>query len=349
MLKRLAGIALGLILAVSCTGCGGSSETADKEGETQAAAAASGYSGGEYTLKLAHHLNDTHTASEFVKDFAEMVKEESGGKITIEIYGNSQLGNQSENAEAVRMGTIDMCLNDFPTLATVYPKADVVALPYVFKDWKNVEDFYASEPCKELIEEMAEEIGVRVIGPSMDAFRYIYSKDKITGLKDMKSMKIRVPDVPLYVSTFEALGCAPTPISFSEMYTSLQTGVVDGLENSNNTVYTSALYEQVKYAAKTGHIFCDMSLMINEGIYQGMDGQARSVVAQCAKNAAENHYQRAIDADSEYQKLLEDEGMEFTEVDKEEFQKACRNVWEDYTDNVEGGQELIDCIQDLAE
>lgn len=347
MLKKLAGVVLAFILTVSFAGCGGNSEEPGAEEGTSGTG--SGYSGQEYTLKLAHHLNDTHTASEFAQEFADLVEEESGGKIKIELYGNSQLGNQSENAEAVRMGTIDMCLNDFPTLATVYPKADVVALPYVFQDWENVEAFYESAPFREMIEDMAGEIGVRVIGPSMDAFRYIYSKEKIENLGDMKSMKIRVPDVPLYVSTFEALGCAPTPISFSEMYTSLQTGVVDGLENSNNTVYTSALYEQVKYAAKTGHIFCDMSLMINESVYQGMEEEARTIVAQCAEKAAQNHYQRAIEADSEYEKLLEEEGMEFADVDKEEFREACQGVWKEYTDNVEGGQELIDCIQSLTE
>ncbi|MCI8995171.1 MAG: TRAP transporter substrate-binding protein [Lachnospiraceae bacterium] len=353
MKKRILSILLAAAMMAAVTGCDGketSESTPDLEEESDRAEESSDntYDGEEITLVMAHHLNDGHVAVQMTKEFAELVSEKSGGKITIEVHGNSEIGNQMETAEAVRMGTIDLCINDFPTMATVYPKADIVALPYMFNDWDHVAAFYDSEGCVEMIDDMANTVGVRVIGPAYDAFRAIYSQKKIETLEDVKGLKIRVPDIPLYVSTFEAMGCQTTIVAYSEIYTALQTGVVNALENSHNTVYTSALYEQTKYIAQTNHIFCDCSIMANEAKLNSIDPEAKAIVLEAAKEAAYRHRQRVIDSTEEYKQLLLGEGMEYTEVEVEPFREACVGVWEEYENSIEGGAELIDYVQSLA-
>lgn len=368
MQKKFVSAALSILLVLSLASCGsgkssGSSDagaapesTAPPAGESASAgdgaaagseAEASGYTGGTYTFKLAHQLNDAHIGSQLANDFAAETSKLSGGKITIEVYGSSQLGNQAENAEAVRMGTVDFCLNDFPTLATVYPMADIVALPYMFDSYDHVGKFFDSDRCKTMIDDIASTAGIRVIGPSYDAFRAVFSQQKIASTADMKNLRIRVPDIPLYVSTFDALGCSTTIVSFSEIYTALQTGVVSALENSYNTVFTSALFEQTKYIAKTNHIFCDMSIMANEALFQGLDDEAKAVILKAADTAARAHRERVKESDQKYCDMLVEKGMEVNEVNIDEFRAACAGVWKQYTEKVEGGQDLIDYVQGL--
>lgn len=356
MLKNTICITLSALLILSCSACNSSSDLNATQPAPQPASDASsansdssvsGYSGKSYTFKLAHQLNDQHTGSEFAKDFANEVDKLSGGSIKIEVYGNSQLGTQTENAEAVRMGTVDFCLNDFPTIATVYPMADIIGLPYLFKNYDHVGAFFDSDKCKEMIEDIAKTTGVRIIGPSYDAFRAIFSQTEINSLDNMKNLKIRVPDIPLYVSTFDKLGCSTTIVSFSEIYTALQTGVVTSLENSYNTIFTSALYEQTKYITETNHIFCDMSLMVNDSLLQGLDEQARNIILTAADTAARAHRQRVVDSTDKYKQMLIDKGMKFNTIDTEPFRSACKSVWKQFTDGNAGGQELIDYISSM--
>ncbi len=298
-------------------------------------------------LKLGHHINDSHVCAQAPLDFAQNVKDATGGKIQIDVYGNSQLGTQAENAEAVRMGTLDFALNDFPTLATVYPKADIVALPYLFSDYKHVRAFFASDECANLIEEIAEASNVRVLAPAYEGLRLVWSKNKVSSVDDMKGLKIRVPDIPLYVSTFDSLGCATTIVSYSEIYTALQTGVVDGLENGPFSIEASALYEQTKYAARTNHILCDTSLVGNEKLLKSFDDTTRQQIMDSAKKAAADGMDRVDKAVSEVEGRLADKGMVFVDVDTEPFRAACKGVWDNYSSKVKGGQELIDFVVSL--
>ncbi|MGI6031676.1 MAG: TRAP transporter substrate-binding protein [Eubacteriales bacterium] len=342
MRKKLTCTVLALMMVGSLAACGGGDTGTNTSG-------GNGGDGATYTFKLAHHLNEEHIGSQFPLDFAEQVKTDSNGAITVDVYGNSQLGTQAENAEAIRMGTLDFCINDFPTMATVYPKADVVALPYIFEDFDHVNAFFESDEMAAMIDDMAKTTGVRIIGPSYDGFRDVFTQTPVKSVADMQGLQIRVPDIPIYVSCFKALGCSTTIVSFSELYTALQTGVVTGLENAASSVYTSALYEQTKYIADTHHIFCDTSLMANENVLNSLSDDLRQVVLDAGYDAAVAHRQRAEEAQGEYISMLEEKGMESISVNREEFRDACSSTWDDYKQNVEGGAELIDYILSLAD
>lgn len=351
-MKKLAAMVLAGVTAVSMAGCGGAQKTEETKQETvkesEAGTLAEGtYDGKEYNLQLGHHMQTEHSTHKYAEAFKKNVEELSNGKIKVTIYPAGQLGGQADNTEAVRLGSLDMTISDLPSIATLYTAADIIGLPYLFKDMEHAERFYDSDRFQEFKDDIAAQTGVKVLSNSHSGMRMVYSQNPINTVADMKNLKIRVPEIPVYVDTFSALGCSTTPIPFSEIYTSLQTGVVDAVELPPEGFYTSSLYEVTKSMAVTNHIYCDMALLMNNDVFESMEPAAQAIVEKAAQEAALEH-RELVKSDTE--KLIadiKDKGLTVTEPSFEEFQNATSGVWESYIKNNAQGQELIDFVKSL--
>ncbi|MBT9777934.1 DctP family TRAP transporter solute-binding subunit [Clostridium sp. MCC353] len=307
------------------------------------------YTGKEYKFQLGHHMQSEHSTNKYAEYFVEELERLSGGKITAVIYPAGQLGNQAENTEAVRMGTLEMTISDLPSIAALYTPADIIGLPYLFKDMEHVERFYDSGRFGTFKGEVADATGIRILSDSHSGMRMVYSQNPISSVADMKNLKIRVPEIPVYVNTFAALGCSTTPIPFSEIYTSLQTGVVDALELPPEGFYTASLYEVTKSMAVTNHIYCDMALLINNDLFNSLEPEAQAIVEEAAQEAALKHRRLVKDQTEELISQIKDKGLTVTEPPFEEFQQATAKVWEDFIAKNPEGQELIDSVKSLEE
>lgn len=365
-MKKLISVLLtAAMISVLCACGGGSSSTskpaaastaADKAvGEAVSLADQSGqkgegsYNGKSYNFQLGHHMQAEHSTNIYAEYFVEELERLSGGKITATIYPAGQLGNQAENTEAVRLGTLEMTISDLPSIATLYTPADIIGLPYLFQDMEHVERFYDSQEFESFKGEIAGATGIKVLSDSHSGMRMVYSQNPINGVADMKNLKIRVPEIPVYVNTFANLGCSTTPIPFSEIYTSLQTGVVDALELPPEGFYSASLYEVTKCMAVTNHIYCDMALLMNNDLFNSLEPEAQAIIQEAAKTAAEKHRELVKDQTEELISEIKGKGLTVTEPSFEEFQNATSKVWDDFIGKNENGQALIDVVKALEQ
>lgn len=297
-------------------------------------------------LKLAHHVPLTHPLQPLCETIAKDVLAKSGGKLKIEIYGAGQLGGLKDNTEGVSYGTLDMALVDYGSISTVIPQAAVIGLPFLFKSYAQIEQFFDGEIGTALNKTILEKTKIRIIKMTHSGFRVVGSSKPITKLEDMKLMKIRVPEIPVYVNTMKALGANPTPIPFGELYTALQTGVVDACEIPTETMFTGKLYEVAKNLVRTNHIYTDIGFTIHEGVYQKLPDDLKKVLVD-AINARVAEHRAAVAANDEafFKKLVE-AGMKPTTADLAPFVAAVKPVWDDFIAKANAG-DLVKKIQAL--
>ncbi len=361
-MKKTVAILLTMVMTFSLAACGSSSSETGSSSSSSAATSTEssteestsaeetqeGYAGGEYLLRLAHHWNDTNVGSTMVENFVSEVESLSDGKITIEVHGNSELGNLADNSEALRMGTIDIAATDCGNLANVYPKAQILNMPYMFNDWDHAYAFLETEEFSGLVDEIADASNVRLLCVCGECFRKIFSQEKIETPDDINGMKVRVPDTAIYVKTLTAMGASPVAVPWGEVYTALQTGIVNAFENSYNGCYSNALYEQTHYIADSKHLFTDISLGVSMATFNDLDSEAQQVLIEAGHNAALKTRELIKNNEESDKQICLDKGMEYNEVDMDAFRATVSSVWEEYASSVDGGQELIDYIQNMT-
>lgn len=322
-MKRIISILLILPMLFALSACGksdnGGSSSSDASGRGEY-----GYTGGEYTLVVVSHNTEAVAEGSGILKLAELIETYSDGKIKCDIYTDGSLGTQVETASEVRSGGIDIAENDWATMASTngYLKGSVVSLGYMFEDYDHVMAFYQSDLMAQMNEELIEQCGIRCLAGAASGFRNVFTQKPITSVDDMEGLRIRVPDIEIYVNTFQALGCATTIVANSETYTALQTGIVDSVENPNITVWNTSWYEQLNYMTKTNHIWCDLDYFMNEAKYQSMDDEAKAVIDRAAAEAQAFSMEYSEEMETYYEeKLLNEGGLELCEVDLTPFRE----------------------------
>ena len=218
--------------------------------------------------------------------FKGLVEGGSGGNVNVKVFPASQLGNERELIEGVKIGTIQMAFVS-GAIAGFYKPAQVLDIPYLFTSgpvaWKVMDGWFG----KELAADILKQTGMRVLAFGETGFRnFTNSKGPIKSPADMKGLKIRVMETPVYVNMVKALGASPTPIAWSETYTALQQKVVDGQENPVATIMQAKLYEVQKYMILDGHSYgCDFFL-VNDKFYQGLPKETQELLKTSAYTSA---------------------------------------------------------------
>ena len=212
-------------------------------------------------LVFSHHLPISHLGHKITESFAAKVNAGTSGQVTIDIRPASQLFNLRTSAEALQLGTLDMCWSDLGTLANWQPHLGFISLPFLFNDFDHVKRVMYGPPGKQVIEVAKDALGVEILSLGASGFRVFLSKKPIHKADDVRGIKLRVPEIPTWVEMAKAMGANPTPIPAGEMYTALQTGVIDAIEVPADYIISAKIYEVAGFATKTHHIFTEVSMM----------------------------------------------------------------------------------------
>jgi tripartite ATP-independent transporter DctP family solute receptor len=215
----------------------------------------------ETKLTLSHHLPTTHIAHKGSEVFAKRVSELTQGQVTVDIRPASQLFNLRTSAEALQLGTLDLAWTDLGSLANWQPYLGFTSVPFLFNDFDHAYKVLYGPIGNQVKKEVLEKLGIDILSLGASGFRIFVLKKPVHVADELKGMKLRVPEIPVYVDMARALGTNPTPIPAGEIYTALQTGVVDGMEGPPDFVDTGKLYEVAGFATRTYHIMTEVSLM----------------------------------------------------------------------------------------
>ena len=331
MKRKTISMLLACAMMLSLAACGNTQKPS-----TSSASNAGGTSGTtsdpEFTLIVGSTIQDDSASGiALIEYFKPYVEENSNGRIRVDVQNNSVLGGDRELFEALQLNTVQCSFGPMSTLANFEPNYAVCDLPFLFISKEDAYEQLDGEFGAKLAENLPN-VGMRLLAYGENAFRNISNKVRpITSLADMKNMKIRVMESPVNIATYDALGVSPTPMAFSELYTGLSQGVVEGQDNGVVLTYTAKLYEVQPYYTYTGHIYAANAMVFSEAFWQSLPADLQKVVEDGSKYAMENQRRLNTEMEEELEATMAEAGVEFIHPDAamvEEMREATKSVWE---------------------
>jgi len=293
-------------------------------------------------LKLGHSLDTGHPVHLAMVYMAERLAEKSDGKMRLDIYPSGQLGSERETLELLQIGSLAMTKVSTSPMESFVPKMKIFSVPYVFRSEDHLWKILEGPIGRSLLLE-GQDYRLRGLCYYDAGSRSFYTKDKpISSPDDLTGLKIRVQKSQTSVKMIQALGGAATPISWGELYTALQQGVVDGAENNPPSFYLSKHYEVCKYYALDEHTSVPDILLMSTHIWEGLTPQQQSWLQESVDESV--IYQRQVWKASSDHALAEVEraGVKIIRPDKTPFQDAVRGMHESYK-----GSPIYDLIQEI--
>ena len=293
------------------------------------------------TIKLAHGLDVNHSVHKAMVKMGEDLIEISGGKMALEIYPSQQLGTERECIELLQIGSLDMTKVSVGVMENFAPRMKVFGLPYLFKDKQHAFNVLDGPIGQELLDE-GTQYWVKGLCYYDAGSRSFYTKDKpIYSPKDLKGLKIRVMESVTAMGMVKSLGGSATPISWGELYTSLQQGVVDGAENNPPSFYLSRHYEVCKYYSLDEHTVLPDVLIIGTHIWKKLSDQEKTWLQEAVNNSVT--YQRKLWAEAEKEAIEEVKkaGVTIIRPDKEAFSNNVNTVYDSYKED----KDMLDLIR----
>ncbi|MDN2663557.1 TRAP transporter substrate-binding protein [Psychromonas sp. 14N.309.X.WAT.B.A12] len=275
------------------------------------------------TLNLGHAMSLESAAHKGMMIMAEKVKEKSDGELTIRIFPNAQLGSERDQAEQVVTGAIDMAKINGGLAESFEPTFKVNALPFLFRDVPHMRKFMKSDVAEEML--MSSK-GKGFIGLTFydSGTRSFYAKKAINSPADLAGMKIRVPGSPTMIEMVNLLGGKATPVPFTEVYTALQQGVIDGAENNISSLVEMKHSEVAKFYSMDQHLMTPDVIIISENAFNSLTPEEQKILKEAAAESLEEQI-KIWDATDEMNKAKGIKaGVTFVEVDKAPFRAAVK-------------------------
>ena len=343
--KKLLAVLTGVCMIAGLAACG-SSEKSKSEGNAGGTTEAAGTEAGEGTLvlKAGHVLTEDSAYHMALTQWADEVEEKTEGRVRIDVYANSVLGNERDMIEALQMGTLDITLPNSAPLSNFTDAFRVFDLPFLFRDSQEAYAVIDSEIGDNMLASLAE-IGIKGLSIWENGFRYIANnKHDVAVPEDMAGMKIRTMENEIHMDSFRSWGADATAMAFGEVYTALQQNTIDGLENPFTPIYQNKLYEVAPYITMTGHFYCPAPLLIAKTTWDKISPEDRQIIQELADKYKDTERQMCRDYDEENKKIMIEEGATVIEdVDKSLWREAAQPVYDTYSAEI--GTELLDSIQ----
>ena len=245
-------------------------------------------------LVFSHHLPTTNFIHKTTETFAARVKDGTNGQVTIDIRPASQLFNLRSSAEALQVGTLDLTWTDMGTLSNWIPHLGFMSMPFLFNDLDHVKRVMYGPPGKQIAEVAKESLNVEVLAMSGSGFRVFLSKKPIHKADDVRGIRLRVPEIPSYVEMAKAIGANPTPIPLGEVYTALQTGVIDAVELPAEALAEFKLYEVAGFATRTNHVFSEVSMMASSKKMAALPANVQKIIRDEAARTVQKEMWEAL-------------------------------------------------------
>jgi tripartite ATP-independent transporter DctP family solute receptor len=281
-------------------------------------------------IKLAHGLDMNHPVHKAMVFMAEKVKEKSGGKLTVDIFPNGQLGSERENLELLQIGSLGMTKVSAAVMESFSPNFKVLSLPYIFKDKEHYYRVLEGEIGKDLLEEGRDYWLHGLTYYDAGSRSFYTTKKPIRKPEDLRGLKVRVQDSNTAISMVNAFGGAATPISWGELYTALQQGVVDGAENNPPSFYLSRHYEVSRYYTLNEHTMVPDILMISTKVWGSLTEQEQQWLTEAVEESVPVQRRLWAEAEQEALEAVEAAGVEIIRPDKEPFSRLVEPLYETY-------------------
>jgi TRAP-type transport system periplasmic protein len=301
-----------------------------------ATGAASAQDISERTIKVGIGLTEDHPQAQSVRRFGELVEEKSGGKIEVRLFAGGTLGNDVTMISALQGGTLEMTVPDTSTLVNIdgLEPFGLINLPFLLESGEQADALLDGPFGQKLLARLPDK-GLIGLGFWENGFRQVTNSRRAIGTaEDFSGLKLRVIQNPLFIETFSAMGASAQPMPFPEVYTALETGVVDGQENPLATILASKFYEVQDYTVMSNHIYSVWALLIGKKFWDKLSPDEQQLITAAAKEATtfERGTIRAFSAEA--QEELEGEGMEITTLPEAEVAKLremTKPVWDQFT------------------
>ncbi len=297
------------------------------------------------TLKLGHVSDVDGHYDRAAKEFAKRVKEKTGGKVDVQVFPASQLGNDKDMLQKLKLGQIDFFIPS-SIMSSVAPEFGVFEMPYIIADRGHITRVWAKHG--DIFKKAAEAKGVQILGFWENGFRHVTNNVRpIVKPDDLKGVKLRTPRGEWRVKMFQSYGANPSPMAFSEVFTALKTGVMDGQENPLINAWITKFYEVQKYISLTGHVYTPAYLVASPSKFSKLPEDVQKVLAETAKEVEPISRQISADFDGSLLDKLKAAGIAVNEADKDAFVAASKKIYEEYGQKVPGGADLIAKIEAL--
>lgn len=298
-------------------------------------------------IKFGHVGEPGSLFAQSADEFARKANAKLGGKAKVVVFGSSQLGGDKELLQKLKLGTVDLALPS-TVMSSEVDAFGIFEMPYLVKDRNHMRAIEKEVFWPRLAPE-AEKRGLKIIAVWENGYRHVTNNKRPIKLPgDLQGIKLRVPEGKWRVKMFQAYGANPSPMKFSEVFTALQTGVMDGQENPFTQIYSAKFQEVQKYLSLTGHVYTPAYVTAGAKKWASLAPDVRKILDDTAKETQAFVYQLAAKEDNDLLQKLKAAGMQVNEVDKAAFVKASRTVYDEFGKEVKGSKELIDQALSLA-
>jgi tripartite ATP-independent transporter DctP family solute receptor len=295
-----------------------------------AGACGSGGDRGRLILRLSHSMASGATALHvFADTFRQLAEAATNGAVTIRLFPSGTLGQEREVVQQVQEGLVDFMVSGTAIWGSVAPKLQIFDFPFMWRDWAHVHAIVDGPVGQEAADYLEHAVRMRPFawGDSF-GFRQIITRSRdITDTSQLAGLKIRTIQSPIYVKAVELMGASPTPMAFGEVYTSLQTGVIDGYEHDASTTLQQRFYEIASYMARTRHIAGVLGLWTSAATLRRLPSDLRAALETAAREAARQQRARGPEEDTAATAQLARHGMTIRDVDGHALLPAAERLW----------------------
>lgn len=294
------------------------------------------------TLRLGHGLDVSHSVHKAMVKMGEDLARISGGKLKLEIYPSQQLGTERQCLELLQIGSLDMTKVSVGVLENFAPKMKVLGLPFLFRDRQHAFNVLDGPIGQQLLDD-GEKYWLKGLGYYDAGSRSFYTKKPIRTPEDLKGQKIRVMESVTAMDMVRGLGGSPTPISWGELYTALQQGVVDGAENNPPSFYLSRHYEVCKFYTLNEHTVLPDVLLAGTHLWEKLSKEEQNWLKQAVETSVVYQRKLWLVAENEALEAVQEAGVEIIRPDKTLFSDKIKDSYNKYKED----PDLFDLIQKI--
>ncbi|QEA37608.1 TRAP transporter substrate-binding protein [Pistricoccus aurantiacus] len=292
------------------------------------------------------------TQYELGTKFAELIEEKTDGDIKVNIFPNSQLGSEQDTVNNASMGMLDLSIVAINNITPFSPTVGVLTLPYVIQSAEDAKKLTQGEIGDQMTENTIRDAGVRILGWAYSGCRRLTNSVKpVATPEDLDGLVIRVPKNEIMIAAYQAWGVNPNPLAWSETFTALQQGVVDGQDNPYITIDAMKFYEVQDHVTDSCYVFSLEPLIMGEGQFQSLDPEMQQAVLDAGKEATEHSFEYLLETEADIKdKLVNEHGMTITEPanDEKEWIEQATQIWPDFYDSIGGKEKLDQALEALG-
>lgn len=348
MNKNIVSLFVALLIALVLTACGNSSESSTNKGGTDNSSDGESSEINERTFRFGNTFMEDNHKNKFGEKLSEILEEKTDGKMKVEIFPSSQLGDDSDMLNDAQSGNLELVMGPFPLLTNFMPEAGIFDLPYIFDDQEQAEKILESEVGTYFLKKLEDHdlVGLGYIYPME---RNIFSKKRVTNADEYKGFKIREQEAPGYIKAHEALGAQPSAMGYSEVFTAIQQGVVDAATGAPDQVIQDGFDELVDYFIRAGIHIPVEAFMMSKAVWDDLNEAEQKIFQEAFDEAIKYQKEVYLEITEESLDQMRDEGIEIIEmedIDVDSLKEKSMKIYDELIADIPDGEELYQMIED---